>query len=164
MKTSSIVLFAALAAACSNNPPPMGGGDASKDTSAPDVAQASDASEDATPSDANGNPDSSGGCTLSSPPSNSTCAACLQASCCDAWNTCSSSSDCVGYVACIQICYPPDAGSDGGPPAPDAGFTDGGDNTGFACAKNCEKQYPNGINDGIVVADCESNACAGKCP
>ena len=166
MRALGIVLFAAVAA-CSNNPPPIGTSDASKDSPTSDVAPPNEGGgPDGAPTDG-GSPDSTGTCTLTSPPSNPTCASCVQTACCQDWNTCAANSDCVAYVACVRACFAVDAGPDGGPPPPpppDAGFGDGGDNGGFACAKQCETQYPNGVSDGISVADCENNACAFSCP
>ena len=158
----AVVAVCTLFAAC-NSPPPMIGGDAGGDASGADVAT-NEAGADA-PSDGSSNPDSSGACTsLNSPPSNPTCASCVQSTCCSTWNSCVVNSDCTGYVACIRVCYPDAGANEGGPPDPDAGFSDAGEGNGFACAKSCEKQFPGGINDGIVIVDCEDNGCAGKCP
>ncbi len=163
MNKTSILVLCTLFAACSDNPPPIGTTDASKDTNDSDVA-AGDGGQPEAGGDSSSGSDATGSCTLDSPPSGSTCASCVQSSCCSTWNACVASSDCTGYVACVRLCYP-DAGADAGPPDPDAGFiNDGGEGAGFACASACQKQYPNGINDGIVVVDCEDNLCAGKCP
>ena len=164
MTKTSIVAFCTLVFACSDNPPPIGTTDASKDTNVSDVSPSNDGgpSDDAAGDSSSG--DASGSCTLASPPSGSTCASCVQSSCCSTWNACVANSDCTGYVACVRLCYP-DAGADAGPPDPDAGVAnDGGEGSGFACASACQKKYPAGINDGIVVVDCEDTQCAGKCP
>lgn len=144
--------LSALVFACSSQPPPIGTTDASADTSSPGDASAADAptGDSASKTDASGE---AGTCTLTSPPADSTCAACVEATCCASWNACVGNSDCTGYVACARAC----AAADGGVVASDAG--DQGD-----CYSGCQKKYPNGINDGIVVVDCETNGCVGKCP
>lgn len=146
-----------LAAACETTP---NGNDAGQDgqttsdgATTNDGAPLGDASVDSAPP-----------CNLTSPPSNPTCASCEQTNCCAAENSCSASPDCISLVACLRLCYPDaSAGSkDGG--TLDATTADSGEGTGFACAKACNKKYPNSVNDAIVVQDCEDNKCAGKCP
>ena len=158
MKILALAFFVAAAAACSDNPPLIGAGDASKDQSADGVLPGNDAGGDVTASDGPST------CTLSSPPSDATCAACLASSCCTEWNTCSANSDCAGYVACVRAC-PADAGAGdaGPPPPPDAGFGDGGDTSPLACITACENKYPNGSTDGTNLIGCEDSSCAGKC-
>ncbi|HEY1958971.1 MAG TPA: hypothetical protein VGH28_25335 [Polyangiaceae bacterium] len=161
MTRLAIVAACALVFACDSPPPPIGS-DAGGDAKTADVA-APDSGVDAS-SDGSTQPDSSATCTsLDSPPANPTCASCVQSTCCATWNSCVANSDCTGYVACVRLCYPDASTADAGPPNPDAGF-DGGEGSAFACAKACMKQFPNGVNDGIVVVDCEDNGCGGKCP
>jgi len=154
--------------ACGNEPPPIGSDDAATDTNGGDVSQTQkDAAEEAA-TDATGDSaeDVTTTCTtLASPPSDPTCASCVVSTCCSAWNECQGNSDCVGYVACAQACVADggtaDAGldaDDDGPPVLDDSGTDHPN-----CFAQCQTAYPNGINDGIVIADCLDNGCAGKC-
>lgn len=146
----------ALAAACDT--PSATGPDASKDANGVDAPVYVDAAADAD------GPEAAPACTLTSPPSDATCAACLTSSCCATTNACTGSTECVAYVACARACAPADAGaSDAGASLDATGSDGGGEGSGFVCYKNCMKQYPNGINDAIVLMDCEDNACAGKC-
>lgn len=145
-----VAIACAFAMACDNGPPMLGAGDAAHDAPSGDVSTANDASSDGTAGDS-----SQPACTLTSPPSNPTCATCVQSSCCATANACSGNPDCIGYVACIRVCYPPDGGVDGG--------GDGGEGSSSTCPKTCQTKYPAGINDGIVLIDCEDNKCAGKC-
>jgi hypothetical protein len=149
--------------ACSSHPPPIDSGDASTEAGGSDAA--TDGATDAGGGDAGGS--DGGSCTLTSPPPSQACVTCLEsnASCCTRWNACAANADCTSYVACIQKCYPPDAGT------PDAGLGDGGlppigdggEGGGFACAKACDSAYPNGVNDGTAVVDCLDTTCAGLC-
>jgi len=141
--------------ACNSLPPPIGAPDASSDANTgSDVIVNGDAATDA---DGAAGSDA-GPCTLTMPPPDPTCAACLQSSCCAAANACLGSSDCVNYVSCDLACTPSDAGASDA-----AASADSGEGAGFACYKACIMQYPNGVNDGIVLIDCEQNACAGQC-
>jgi hypothetical protein len=153
MRAVSLLAACALVVACDNPPPPIGSDAAFDAAKVGDAAGGDGPSQDASQ-------DSGSPCTLTSPPSDPTCAACLQASCCAAANACTANSDCPGYVACIRACYPPDGGTG------DSGVvqTDSGETSGFTCVKNCEKQYPNGINEGTALADCENTSCASQCP
>lgn len=162
----------AVVVACSSEPPPIGS-DSGADTGAPDASNGDAAASDATTEGGGGD---GGACTLTSPPSNPTCATCIQSHCCTAWNSCSGSADCASYITCARACFPDggapsDAGSfdagdfdaadfDGNLPPP----PDGGEGGGFACVVKCEKAFPNGVNDGSTVIDCEDNACSGSCP
>lgn len=155
MTLRCVVGLAFVATACTTPPPPIGTGDAST----PDGAQGGDAATtDGATVDASEDGGDGGTCTLASPPSDPTCASCVESTCCARWDSCVANSDCTGYVACIRACYPDGGTNDGGT------SSDGGEGGGFACASACQKQFPTGINDGIVVLDCEDNTCAGKCP
>lgn len=140
----------ALGPACTRKPPPvLGAGDAASDATTLPPDGGADAGSDA------GQP-----CTLTSPPANAACAACLQSSCCTGANMCLGSAACNDFVACIRACPPaPDAGNG------DAGIGEAGTNeqNPFVCQNDCRTKFPAGSNPGIVLIDCEDNACAGKC-
>ena len=151
---AAVATALAVAACEDNTPPPLshGGGDASNDAAVLDGAGDAQASD--------GAHEGSGPCTLAKPPSDPDCASCLQAQCCEGANACLGDPDCGGYLACARACPSAlDASTGDGAVAVDGG----GEGSGFACFKGCEKQFPNGVNAGIVLLDCEQNACAGKC-
>lgn len=133
----------------------------------PDGGPSDGQASDVVPSDGSSNDGSVDGgseaappCTLTSPPSNTTCASCEQSNCCSAENNCAASSACMGFVACERACVATDGGTMND--NPDAGPADGG---GFPCNIACQMQYHAGANAGILVIDCEDNTCAGMgCP
>ncbi len=155
LAVAALVVAAVGSVACQDNPPLLGAQDASADrgqvtdAGGPDVQAAGDSGADT------GTP-----CTVNKPPSDQACASCVQASCCEAANGCLGNADCEGYAACIRKCPTPIL--DAGPDAVVAA-DGGGEGSAFACAKGCMKQFPNGVNAGIVLLDCEDKACPGTC-
>jgi len=164
MNVRILIGVAAAVVACTSPPPPIGSEDSGADTGKADVEA------DAAPVEAgdDGATEASTCTSLVSPPANQTCATCIQSTCCDTWNECQGNSDCLGYVACAQACAGAgDAGADAGDGGLQGGDTpDGGDGGGLLgnCYTKCQIQFPNGVNDGIVIVDCEDNGCAGSCP
>ena len=159
--TSKLVACASLLlVACSSSP---GGPDGSTDGQSDVVVDTGiDGTSDAPFSDGASD---AGSCTLAMPPSNPTCATCLQSSCCATANACLGSSDCLAYVACVEACAPSDGGTstgDGG--LPEAATADSGEGSGFSCYVTCEKQHPNSVNDGTDFIACETTTCATDCP
>lgn len=95
-------------------------------------------------------PDSAA-CTLAAPPSDKTCAACLQTNCCGPANECLPSPDCVALEACITAC------------TPDASINDGGVDP-KPCQIQCSKAHLSSVSAAAHYDSCRTQFCAQQCP
>jgi hypothetical protein len=74
------------------------------------------------------------------------CDSCVSSSCCNEDQACGFDQDCIGFIDCMNQCFP----LDGGPP----------DTT---CESSCETTYPGGANELGTLDTCMQDSCSSTC-
>ena len=132
-------LLALMIAGCSSTS--AGSADGGPSDAATDAATQTDTGSDA------------GACKLPGTTGSQACDACLLAGCCQPFAACSADEECTKLNNCILDC---DDGTlpDGGEFDPDGGAT--------ACANECAKEHPTGVNAFVTQQSCLVDKCASE--